>query len=155
MIRNLMKTPPIELRSTYRSSGGRPLKYLIKLQPSSFCLHTFTAFTLTELLVVIAILSLLAAMLFPSLKNARYLAEQMKCMSSIRQLGLALQEMANENDGYISPSTGGDGHGDWYTPIVAFMGEPKQSEFIRPPLATWKTSRGCPTMIPGSWGSWC
>ncbi len=53
-------------------------------------------FTLIELLVVIAIIAILAAILFPVFTRAREMSKKTKCLSNLKQIGLAMNSYIND-----------------------------------------------------------
>lgn len=55
-------------------------------------------FTLVELLIVIAVISILAAMLLPAINTAREKAQQTKCLSNLKQLGLSIMLFLQDNE---------------------------------------------------------
>lgn len=60
-----------------------------------------TAFTLIELLVVISIIALLIAILLPALKSARDVAKRTICLSNVRQMIVATNAFAVDNNDYM------------------------------------------------------
>jgi len=66
-------------------------------------------FTLIELLVVIAIIGILASMLLPVLAKAKQKANDVKSMSNLKQVALAMQMYVGDNDETYPKVYGGRG----------------------------------------------
>lgn len=85
-------------------------------------------FTLIELLVVIAIIAILAALLLPALAAAKQKAQQIKCVSNIKQLTLATLSYAEDNgtrmiDHPFIPATNPlDTNADWMGTLAPYYG---------------------------------
>lgn len=78
------------------------------------------AFSLYETLIVVAIISVATALLVPSAQRGRQMANSVKCMSQLRQWGIAFQMHAAEHNGRypLSWLNNSDNWTLWMAPYV-------------------------------------
>ena len=118
-------------------------------------------FTLVELLVVIAIIAVLIAILLPALQAAKRQANSVKCLSNLRQVGMAFQmyEADNKgmwpiavhrNDGHI-PVPNGLPEVRWPDQIARYIAANKNIAYDRLDLMRERSVLwGCPEWIKSS-----
>lgn len=70
-------------------------------------MKTERGFTLIELLVVIAVIAVLMGILLPSLNQARLHAKRTASAGNLRQLGLAIELYAQDNQGFFPETSHG------------------------------------------------
>lgn len=74
------------------------------------------AFTLVEMLVVIAIIGILASLLLPAFSAAKQKVRRIKCVSNVRQIGMAFILYAGDHTDQLPPLNSGGPFKDPVTP---------------------------------------
>ena len=83
------------------------------------------AFTITELLVVIAIIGILVAIIMPVASKWIEKSNDSKCLSNLRQIGVALKLYANENNDTIVPAFSSSANPvTWQSRLDPYLGLP-------------------------------
>jgi prepilin-type N-terminal cleavage/methylation domain-containing protein len=81
-------------------------------------------FTLIELLVVMAIIGILSSLLLPSLGAAKRRAHTTRCISNLKQFGLALQLYAGDHNDALPPNLDGPNKPLGQTWVEGWLGLP-------------------------------
>ncbi|MGO8767070.1 MAG: prepilin-type N-terminal cleavage/methylation domain-containing protein [Limisphaerales bacterium] len=76
----------------------------MRFHPTGRVRRAAVAFTLLELLVVIAVIGILAALLLPVLSQAKSRAQNIECLSNLRQLELSCHLYSADFDDFLVPN---------------------------------------------------
>ena len=106
-------------------------------------------FTLVELLVVIGIIAILVALLLPALTKARKAANAAKCLSNLRQVGIAFQMYTNDFKGVVVQPVQWDPYFNpttvfWFQRLSAYMNRKESRQGSLDAAEVHSVLKGCP-----------
>lgn len=105
------------------------------------------AFTLVEILVVIGIISLLAALMFPVFSRVRATGRRTTCASNLRQIGMAMNQYAQDNRFYPQLDFNAYSNGTsgaWADKLFSYVKSEKVFECPSSPYGLYSSSRPAP-----------
>ena len=117
----------------------------LPFQPVVFDRRERKAFTLIELLVVIAILGVLLGLISGALIRAKWAAQRVACMHTLKQWGTGVHLYAAQSDDELPRESAVDGinsweltalasnHDVWYNAVAETMGVPTMSQYAQTP----------------------
>jgi prepilin-type N-terminal cleavage/methylation domain-containing protein/prepilin-type processing-associated H-X9-DG protein len=103
-------------------------------------------FTLIELLVVVVIIAILAGLLLPAIGLARRSAQNLECLSSLRQIGFGLEAYSQDHSGFVVPLVAPEEtpfSGTWHNQIMPYV----ESTLGDPDSGRGGVFYGCPRWL--------
>ena len=112
-------------------------------------------FTLIELLIVITIITILSALLLPTLSRAKVKGMRVNCASNLRQMHMAMIIYAKDNNSRLLPSSYGTSFGNHSDTSIFVWGKPHYDLFLTEYMKQDYMGVTCPLQnVSDEWPNW-